>query len=89
MIPCKIFEYMSTGNKIISFTHSEMDSSLPYMKKYPLALIIQEDDFLNDKNIELILDFILNENSCPDSEMLEKIFIKNTPKFFVESIERL
>ena len=89
MIPCKIFEYISTGKKIISFTHSDKDSSLPYMEKYPLALIVKEDDGLIEENVNSINGFIKGEKNNADYSSLEKIFIKNTPKYFCDRLRKL
>ena len=89
MIPCKIFEYMSTGNKIISFTHSESDSSLPYMEKYPMALIVKEDENLISENINLIKNFIKEKCDEVNYHMLERMFEKNTPQYFCEILKKL
>lgn len=86
MIPCKIFEYMSTCHKIISFTHAETDSSLPYIRNYPLGLIIKEDDEHLDSNARAIRDFIANDISHVDPSLVEEAFIKNTPEYFVNCI---
>ena len=82
MIPCKIFEYMSTGNKIISFTSSSKDSSLPYIKKYTNGLIISEEENLNEQNISDIKNFILKKADNLDENDLKKLFEKNTPEYF-------
>lgn len=86
MIPCKIFEYISTGNKIISFTHSSQDSSLPYIRKYKNAIIIDEDETQIEKNAEIISDFIKAPIAKSKREELEYIFKKNTPEYFVEKL---
>ena len=89
MIPCKIFEYMGTGNNIISFTHSESDSSLPYMKKYPASLIVKEDENLINENINSINGFIKERYIKTDYFKLEEIFEKNTPNFFYYKLMEL
>lgn len=89
MIPCKIFEYMTTGNKIISFTHAESDSSLPYMNRYPMALVINEDDNAINENINSINVFIKEQQGKTDYSTLEGMFEKNTPQYFVKSLKEL
>lgn len=84
MIPCKIFEYISSQNKILSFTHSEQDSSLPYMKKYPRALIVDETRDAAS-NVESILQFIQSENDCSVNKEKNQ-FKKNTPEYFIEKL---
>lgn len=86
MIPCKIFEYISTKNKIISFSHSLVDSSLPYMKRYSNALIIFEDDESITENIQKINEFIKIKRNEIENNHLEEIFKKNTPKYFKECL---
>lgn len=82
MIPCKIFEYMSAKKKIISFTHSELDSSLPYINKYPLGIIITEDDSLISENAAIIKAFINEDEDDIDENILKQMFEKNTPEYF-------
>ena len=88
MIPCKIFEYISTGKKILSFTHSEKDSSLPYLKVYPNALIIDENGN-EEENLKKIKEFMVKEPTLIDKEMLEKLYEKNIGKYFCKQIDLL
>ena len=88
MIPCKIFEYISTGKKIISFTYSELDSSLPYLKKYPNVLIIDENNDI-DENISKIEEFINSPLKDIDEEILSSLYKKNIPDYFYNQINKL
>jgi len=88
MIPCKIFEYISTGKKILSFTHSEQDSSLPYLRKYPNALIINEDDDIA-VSAERIRAFMRSDYTAADAELIKNIYEKNTPEYFCRQIKLL
>lgn len=81
MIPCKIFEYISTMNKIISFTHSGLDSSLPYMKKYEAALIIEEKDEMIEENVKKIKKFLAEPILQNQSKIMDR-FKKNMPMYF-------
>ncbi len=89
MIPCKIFEYMSTGNKILSFTYSPLDSSLPYIEKYPSGLIISEEDSLIEENAKRINEFLKAEIKKPKKDELKRLFEKNTPEYFEKCIGEL
>lgn len=88
MIPCKIFEYISTGNKILSFTHSEKDSSLPYLRIYPNALIIDENGD-KEENAEKIKEFMKAEAVLINEDSLEKLYEKNMAKYFCKRIDLL
>lgn len=85
MIPCKIFEYISTGRPILSFTHSKEDSSLSYMKKYGNALIIEESNEHILDNSKLIMQFLDNASSVNTNEILN-IFYKNDPRYFFRKL---
>lgn len=88
MIPCKIFEYISTGKKILSFTHSSTDSSLPYLEKYPNALIIDENDSVED-NEKKIKEFMSAPTLDVSENMLNNIYEKNTAAYFCNRIDLL
>ena len=42
LIPSKLFKYMSIGKPIIHLKRGERDSCLPYLARYPLALVLDE-----------------------------------------------
>ena len=82
-IPCKIFEYMSTGKPIITFYKSKNEPSLVYLKKYPLALLINEDNEKINDNAKKIIEFTNRVlNSKVMFKDIEKIFSNNTPRAF-------
>lgn len=80
MIPSKTFEYISTGKKIIHFYKSESDSSICYYEKYPLALLINENDSI-EFNSNKIMEFLNEPHKEIDFEEISKIFIANTPEY--------
>lgn len=86
-IPSKIFEYMSFGKPIISFYKNEEEPSLPYLRKYPLSLIIKEDWDKLEENAIVISDFIndTREKRVPFSTV-ENLFPENTPGFTVQKL---
>lgn len=57
-IPYKIFEYMSTGKRIISFKKIAHDASEPYLVRYGNALVLQEDYSKGEEYSKQILNFI-------------------------------
>ena len=89
MIPSKIFEYMSTGNPIIHIYDNEFDSALPYLKRYPLSILIKKDKDNNNfiTNVNLVTQFIKEKTGekIQFSE-IEALYERNRPKYTVEKI---
>jgi hypothetical protein len=86
MIPSKIFEYISTGKKIIHFYEREDDSCINYYEQYPASLLIYEkDDFV--ENIKKIITFIDNPHVDIEIGSLKNIFEKNTPQYTLKIIK--
>ena len=83
-IPCKIFEYFSTGNPVISFLKIDDDASEPYVQRYPNSLIIDERKAIQE-NAELFVRFI-NSEHIADKEKIKKAFIDNAPETTVNKI---
>ena len=80
MVPSKIFEYMSYGKRIIHFYHGNEDTCIPYLKKYPYVLIINEmDDFYN--NQKKIKDFMKIQIDLNKLGEILKGFKMNTPEY--------
>ena len=87
MLPSKIFEYMSLGKPIIHFYDDETDSSLPYLKKYSLALLIKQDLENLDENTLKVKDFIRKKTGKEiDFSVIENTFKRNTPEYTVDKI---
>lgn len=63
-MPSKIFEYISTGKPIINFYKSKECPTLEYMKRYPLAMNIFEEDI--DECFEKIVASVLS--FCEESK---------------------
>lgn len=85
MIPSKIFEYMSTGKPIIHF-YSGNDSSIKYLEKYPLVLLINEKDDFN-LNLRKLIDFESRRFERVDKSKLLLDFELNTSKYIVDIID--
>lgn len=88
-ITCKIFEYMSMGKPIISIYHIDNEPSVPYLKKYPLALLIDERLSV-DENAKNLDEFIENSlNKTVPFNFVKETFKENTPDEYVKVIKGL
>jgi hypothetical protein len=90
MVPSKVFEYMSIGKPIISTYPINDEPSLPYLKMYPLSLLLKEDWERIDEAVSLVETFIESTKGKQVNfdKLKEKMYI-NTPQAFVEEIEML
>lgn len=90
MIPSKIFEYMAAGKPIISFYKYETEPSIPYLEKYPLALLIREDWNELHSNAELIVKFMdKHKGKTTKYDEIASGFPANTPKILVSHVLKL
>ncbi|MEG0408462.1 MAG: glycosyltransferase [Bacilli bacterium] len=86
-IPCKIFEYMRFGKKIISLYQTDNEPSIEYLDKYKNVIYIDERlsvDTLVSKLINDLQNLKVDENID-----LEKEFYENTPSAFVEVVRKI
>ncbi len=60
-LPSKVFEYIASGKPIINFYFDERDTSLYYLKKYPLAFNLNLNNY-TQSDVEGLAQFI-SENS--------------------------
>lgn len=86
MVPSKMFAYISQCKPIIHFTNNRRDGCIPYLNRYNLSLILDENDSFED-NVQKVIIFV-NENvrKTIDYNKIRKIFIKNTAKWSAEQI---
>lgn len=56
-MPSKILEYISFGKPIVNFYFTEEDMCLPILKKYPLSININLNNY-NDEDIKKLKDFV-------------------------------
>ena len=90
MVPSKIFEYMSTCKPIITTFRNENDTSLEYLKKYDSCLAIDEQNSSIKDNANKLTCYLANINNLTvDREKVQRTFANNTPKAFVDEIDRL
>lgn len=89
MVPSKIFEYMSFGKPIISTYYIEDEASTKYLKKYPLALLIDERLSV-EENAKKLDEFIENSlNRTVPFEFVKETFKENTTDAYISIIESL
>jgi glycosyltransferase involved in cell wall biosynthesis len=87
MIPSKIFEYLSLGKPVIATYKSSVDPSIPYLKKYPLSLLLEEDWDKMDQYVNELENFINNShNKTLEFEKIKEIYFENTPSHIVKKI---
>ena len=43
-LPSKIFEYFATGKPVLHLSMTDNDPALPWMERYPLALVLRRGD---------------------------------------------
>jgi glycosyltransferase involved in cell wall biosynthesis len=89
-IPGKIFEYIASGKPIISTYQTENEPSIPYLKKYPLALLIKEDWENIDENVLRIIEFVnFSKGKTVSYDEVEEIFVNNTADSMVNKVLEL
>ena len=89
MTPCKIFEYMSMGKKIISTYPIENEPSLFYLRNYTKSLLLDEKRCDYDRLADEVVSFAYKEDDDFDVESLKKVFFKNTPQAFVSVLNEM
>lgn len=87
MVPSKIFEYISSGNKIIHFYYDSADSSLIYLKKYPNCLCIKIGTDLK-RACEFINEFIKMKSKFEYIDT-KTLYEKNMPEYTNDLISKL
>lgn len=86
MLPSKIFEYMSTGKKILHIAKEYDDICLEHYTKYPQALVLFEKDSVETNAIKL-LKFINTTPISVNRTDLKVLFKENTPAYTVDIME--
>ena len=85
MVPSKVFEYMSWCKKIVSTYSFDGDTSIAYLKRYPLRLLINERDSA-EKQAVALFEFVNKEMQSVSYADIKKEFHSNTPEAFIELI---
>lgn len=88
MVPSKIFSYISYGKPIVHFYKEDNDSCLRYLKAYPLAFCIKEEnDYIEEQAKELFYFVRKARHHSISFRRLKNIYIKNTPEYTADVIE--
>lgn len=88
-VPSKLINYFSYGKPIIHFSSRKDDICIMYLKKYPLALIIDECESIEENTIKLYKFLLkLHGKSINLSEILIDYYM-NTPSYNVNLIEKM
>ncbi len=83
----KIFEYMAYAKPIISTYSIAEEACIPYLKKYPVSLLIDENDVNYESQARKIVDFInYSVNKKIDIVEIRNIFKNNMPETFDNAI---
>ncbi len=85
-IPSKIFYYISMGKPIVHIAPDESDVCIPYLNKYPMAVILYETDdvFVNADRLIKFIDSI--DGSLVSWEYIEETYRENTAVYTVEKM---
>ena len=89
LVPSKLFIYISACKPIIHFISDMNDSCLSYLKKYPLSLVINQNDSV-DKSVKKTLEFIDSiKNQNITFQDIVTSFQENTPEYTVNCINKI
>ncbi len=89
MLPSKLLMYFMTGKPIIHIKNQRNDICTQYLERYPLSVIVDENDSV-EASANKIIDFITkNYHRRISSDSIEKIFEYNTPKWNAEQIRNI
>lgn len=89
MVPSKLFHMFSYRKPIIHFSLQADDAAVPYLERYPCAIIIPFDVSM-DESIERIKSFIhrlSSEGIIIRGKELNQAYYSNTPSYTVQEIE--
>lgn len=86
-IPSKLIDYFSTGKPIICFQKSDLSLEVEYLRKYPLALIIMENEISPQEAAKRIEAFCKrHKGEKIEFKSIEAIFKEFTPQYVAEQI---
>ena len=81
-MPSKILDYISSGKPILNVYGIEDCPTLPYMKRYPLAMNIKDGTEITDGLIKQISQFICQSKGKKiPFEQIEKEYMECTPSY--------
>lgn len=81
-LPSKVISYLSYGKPILNLCKISNCLTIPYMKKYPLALTIMESEGFSPEMISKVTTFLQEKALCRiPFEEVEKLFPACTPEY--------
>ncbi len=82
LMPSKILDYISTGKPIINLCKTRQCPTLPLMEKYPLGLMIFEEDGLNETITARVDEFCKKvKGQRVPFETIQRLYYKYTPEY--------
>jgi hypothetical protein len=85
-VSSKIFDYISTGRPIIHFYSRDDDPNLPYLKKYPAALLLDTRNEANE-NADRVAAFLANPPNIVPFSQLKELYPENDASHTVQVIK--
>ena len=85
----KIFDYMSYGKPIISTYYIDNEACLPYLKKYPMGLCIDERKPIEETITELQVFIEKSLGKTVAFADVKKVFPLNLPESYVQVIDEV
>ena len=85
-IPCKIFEYMSTGKPIITTYKTPNEPSLPYLREYAGALLLDES-VSSVENAQKLKEFTSSLPKQIETDALKEKYYLCTPSAFCDALQ--
>lgn len=89
MVPSKVFDYINLRKPIISTFLSEKDTSIVYLKKYPLTYLLDENDSDYSRHAELLYKFIRANRGKNAEFNASDTYYLNTAGAFVDAIKKV
>lgn len=84
-IPSKLFEYFGAGKPILHLAASDGDPALPYLRRYPLALVLRAADGVTDETAARLRGWLhQNAGRSLSFAQASEIF----PEFTTEAVAR-
>ena len=87
-IPSKLISYISFKKPIIHLSCQEDDICGHYLAKYPLALIINQDNSV-EESCRQILSFMEEIKTIDDNINIDDLFLMNTPQYSASLIDSI
>lgn len=88
LVPSKLFKYLSCGKPIVHVRRGDSDSCLPYLERYPLALVVDDSD---PRGLRRAVEgFLARLEKTPPFEIeLSRLFPEATPEYTVGALREL